>query len=181
MEQQNQIKPKENKSLVSAFEWISSMITALIVVAIVFTFVFRIVGVEGESMCDTLFDADRLVLITQFYHLERGDIIVINRTDDKPLIKRVIAVAGDTVSIDEETQHVILNGEVLDEDYVKGGITPPFNLVEPYTVPEGYVFAMGDNRQRSKDSRLLGAFSVEDVIGKTVFRIWPTNAIGKIA
>ena len=164
---------KEVLSAESGYDWVSVMITALLCVAVVFTLFFRMVSVKGDSMKNTLHNGDRLIMISQFYTIERGDVVVINRDNDDPLIKRVIAVAGDTIKIDDTTGKVMLNGAYIDEPYVNGGVTPSFGFDDTYTVPDGFVFAMGDNRPDSKDSRMLGAFSLDDVLGKTVFRLWP--------
>ena len=157
----------------AAFELMSSMIAAILVVTVVFVFFFRVVSVSGTSMCDTLQNGDRLVLTSRFYTPERGDIVVIFRAGEEPLIKRVIAVAGDTLDIDPQTGLVLLNGELQQESYVKGGVTPAFGFVGPITVPAGYVFAMGDNRSDSLDSRELGAFPVDNILGEVAFRLWP--------
>jgi signal peptidase I len=170
---------KENNALVNCFEWVSLMIVSLLIVAVIFTFFFRVVGVSGDSMCNTLEDGDRLVLVTQFYTVERGDVVVIYRSGEDPYIKRVIGVAGDTVDIDDARGCVLINGEPLKEDYVVG-VTTSEGFKGPYTVKEGEVFVLGDNRQLSLDSRRLGAFSVDEIAGEAAFRLFPFNKIGKI-
>lgn len=169
---------KEKKVLTQSFDWVSSMILALLTVAFVFTFLFRVVQVDGDSMTNTLQHKDSLLLNSMFYTPEHGDIIVINYHAEEPLIKRVIAVGGDRIRIDNEAGVVYLNDKPLEETYVRGGYTPSFGLDEELTVPEGYVFAMGDNRPESKDSRLLGAFSLDDVMGEVICRLSPNP--GKI-
>lgn len=169
---------KKNKLLNECFEWGSVLIGALIAVVVIFTVFFRVVTVSGDSMFETLHDGDRLILITQFYKLDRGDVVVIRRDGEEPLIKRVIALGGDTLDIDPETNKVILNGKELDEPYIYGGNTPPRNFNGPYTLDDGEVFAMGDNRHGSLDSRQLGVFTENDVLGETVFRIFPFETIG---
>lgn len=171
---------KENSALASCFEWVSLLIAALVSVVIIFALFFRVVGVSGDSMDNTLQDGDRLILITQFYELERGDIIVATREGEEPYIKRVIALAGDTIDIDDESGRVLLNGEELNEEYVLGAYTSSFGFDGPYTVREGEVFAMGDNRQWSLDCRQLGAFSVDDIAGEAAFRLFPFDAFGLI-
>ncbi len=162
------------------YDWISSLVGALVVVAFVFAFLFRIATVSGESMTDTLQNGDRIVMVSLFYRLDRGDIVIINRHNDEPLVKRVIALAGDTIEFDDETGKITLNGVVQEESYVRGGHTGSFECETPYTVPEGCFFAMGDNRDGSKDSRMLGAFSVEDVAGVAVLRLFPLGSFGRI-
>ncbi len=171
---------QQTDKLKSAFEWMATLIAALIAVTVVFTFFFRMVTVNGNSMVGTLHHGDRLVMITELYTIERGDVVVISRSDDEPLIKRVIAVAGDTISIDSTTNTVILNGQPLAESYVRSGVTPNYGFDGEYTVKDGEIFVMGDNRSDSLDSRQLGAFSVEDVLGETAFRVFPFSSMGAV-
>lgn len=171
---------KEHPALASCFEWMSMLIAALIAVVVVFTVFFRVVGVSGDSMCNTLMNNDRLILITQFYSLERGDIVVLYREGEEPYIKRVIALEGDTIDIDDESGQVLLNGEVLDEPYIRDGITPSLGFDGPYTVKKGEIFAMGDNRMWSLDSRQLGVFAVDEVVGEAAFRLFPLESMGAI-
>ena len=127
----------------------------------------------------TLMNHDRLILTNLFYKPERGDIVVINRYTQEPLVKRIIAVGGDTLDIDAETGEVILNGEVLEEPYLDC-FTPRNPLTGEVTIPEGHLFVMGDNRGNSHDSRSgdIGFVSEKDIMGKAVFRIWPLNQFG---
>lgn len=162
------------------YEWVEAAVFSLVVVVLVFTFLFRVVGVDGPSMTPTLLNQERLILTDLFYTPERGDIVVINRYTKEPLIKRIIAVGGDTISIDGATGEVSVNGEVLDEPYIQG-TTYPLEFQSPQTVPEGYVFVMGDNRENSTDSRRLGYINEKDIMGKAVFRIWPLNKFGGIS
>ena len=157
------------------------LVVSLICVVVFFTMLFRIVGVKGDSMKDTLFGGDRLILCPILTSPQPGDIVVVNRYTDEPLIKRVIGVAGDTVEIDETAHCVLLNGDPLDEPYVHYP-TPAYDMTEAVTVPEGYVIVMGDHRNESHDSRAsdIGLVSVEDIVGRAVFRIWPLNRIGSV-
>lgn len=170
---------KRGDTASAVYEWVEAAIFALVCVVLVFTFLFRIVGVDGESMQNTLMDHDRLILTRLPYTPERGDIVVINRYTDEPLVKRVIAVEGDTIDIDPETLLVSINGTVLDEPYLDC-LTPPGEFEGPLTVGEGQVFVMGDNRVNSHDSRSsdIGLVRVKDIMGKAVFRIWPLDSIG---
>ncbi len=172
-------KTSENKKqpFSDLFDWVSSLIVALVAVVVVFTLFFRIVSVDGHSMDDTLSDGERLVLVTTFYHIDRGDVVVIYRKGEEPLIKRVVALAGDTVDVNDETGKVILNGKEIDEPFVKGGITVRRDLPENYTVPEGCVFAMGDNRSDSLDSRILGPFTTDQILGVVAWRLWPLKRL----
>ena len=156
------------------YEWIGEAVFSLIAVALVFTFLFRIVGVNGDSMNNTLMNRDRLVLSVLPYTPERGDIVVVGRDAQEPLVKRVIGVAGDTVEFDEEQHKVRLNGELLDEPYVDFP-TPAYDMTGAVVIPEGYVFVMGDHRDNSHDSRWddIGPVPAGDILGRAVLRIWP--------
>ena len=171
---------KEGGTVSALYEWVEAAVFSLVCVALVFAFAFRIVGVDGESMQYMLMDKDRLILTSFFYEPKRGDIVVINRYTQEPLVKRVIAVGGDTLRITDDGR-VILNGEELDEPYLD--VTTPQNgMTEEVTVPAGHVFVMGDNRHNSHDSRAneegLRFVDVRDIMGKAVFRIWPLSEIG---
>ena len=173
-------EPEREQRFTGLYEWVEAAVFSLIVVVLVFTFLFRVVGVDGPSMTPTLLDQERLILTDLFYTPERGDIVVINRYTREPLIKRIIAVGGDTLAIDGETGEVSVNGEVLDEPYIQG-TTYPLEFASPQTVPEGYVFVMGDNRENSTDSRRLGFISEKDIMGEAVFRIWPLSKFGGLS
>ncbi len=159
------------------YELVASLILALVTVAIIFTLLFRLVSVSGESMTNTLQNGDMLVLFSRLYTLDHGDIVVVNRPDEAPLIKRVIGLEGDVISIDVENGRMLRNGEVLDEPYVRGGFTPAFGFEGPYTVPEGHLFVMGDNRRDSMDSRQLGAMPMQQVVGEVSYRLWPFTKV----
>ena len=166
--------------LLSTFEWLQIFCFALAVVALLLAFALRMVGVEGDSMKPTLQDGDRLVLSAVTEEYTYGDIVVIDRYTDDPLIKRVVAVAGDTVEITDDCR-LCVNGVVQTEDYIMGQ-TVRRDMREPIVVPEGYVFVLGDNRTWSKDSRMkeIGPVSVKDIVGKVVYRVWPIGALGDV-
>lgn len=173
-------KMKKSASL-SCFEWMEALITALIAVVFIFTFLFRVVSVSGQSMEPTLLSGDRVVVSSYFYNPKPGDIVVITRTVgiDQPIIKRVIATEGQQVDIDFDRGVVLVDGEVLDEsDYIQNGITVQKSDFEfPLTVPEGHVFVLGDNRPMSNDSRSrdVGMVDVRYILGKAEVVIFPFN------
>ncbi len=183
-------KPK----IAELYEWVDAVVLSVIVIILLFTFVFRIVGIQGESMMNTLNDGDRVVISDLFYSPKRGDVVVISRnylnengdTDesDSPIIKRVIATEGQTVRINPITGSVYVDGKELDEDYVRPGAITTWNdgsnSVREVVVEEGKIFVMGDNRNNSADSRSpeIGQIDVKYVLGKALFRIYPFNSIG---
>lgn len=166
------------------FELLETLALSLVAVVLVFTFVFRIVGVDGDSMRDTLYHEDRLIVTHLFYEPEVGDIVIITQPNEinKPLVKRIIAKGGQTIDIDTERGEVYVDGETIDEPYIKELTTripnPPMTF--PYTVPEGMVFVMGDNRNHSTDSRStdIGPIDERYILGKAIFRIFPLNRFG---
>lgn len=172
------------------YEWLEAIAFALAIVVLLFTFVFRVVGVSGGSMENTLFNGDRLLVNSLFYKPEHGDVVIVvtdNKYVEGPIVKRVIGVAGDKIEYDASTGVVTVNGEQLDETaYIdeqnRGGASSSFDGVDSITVPEGYVFIMGDNRLVSFDSRdkRLGAVKEDDILGEVIFRIYPFGSVGKL-
>ena len=135
-----------SQALRLSYEWLSAAITAVVIVAIMFSGVFRIVNVSGDSMYSTLHDKDQLVLSNLFYEPEYGDIIVILREDNTPLIKRVIGLAGDRIRIDKDTGIVYRQSKgsdesvPLDEPYVNGGFTNQDYWIVEKEIPEGMMW-----------------------------------------
>lgn len=132
------------------YETVSSLVSALLVVVLVFTFLVRLMGVSGPSMIPTLQDGDRLLVVNSLLcgDYQVGDIVIARKEtfDSKPIVKRVIATAGQTVDIDFNLGQVYVDGELLDEDYINDYTYREEGTVFPLTVPEGEVFLMGDNR-----------------------------------
>ena len=179
-------KPSKKESF---FEWLDVVVTSVIAVVIIFTFFFRVVTIDGDSMLDTLHDGERVIISNIAYTPERGDIVVISRNTDnsldadtyqEPIIKRVIAVAGQTVDIDYEEGKVYVDGVALEEDYTRTLTTMKHEneIRFPAYVPENCIFVMGDNRNYSLDSRSKyigknGMIDTRYVLGKAVYRIYP--------
>lgn len=167
-----------------AYEWIRDIIIALLIAGTILLF-FKPIVVKQESMQPTFYSNDYVVVSRQAYNLfgdvQRGDVIVFKSNlldengEQKHLIKRVIAIGGDTIEIRDG--YVYLNGEKLDEQYVaEQGISGEMSSV---TVEEGKMFVMGDNRRVSQDSRSpeLGQVEESSIVGKVILRIYPFDSI----
>ena len=139
--------------------WAQALITAVVGVVLLFTFAFRLIGVSGPSMQDTLYTGDRLlVLNAAFCDFQPGDVVVINNYNadlSDTLIKRIIAVGGQTIDIDLASSTVYVDGQPLDEPYVKGFTDTIEGTRFPLTLAEDEVFVMGDHRDHSTDSRSI--------------------------
>lgn len=171
------VKPKnqEKDGKLNVFEVFQAIISALVVITILFTFAFRVVNVDGTSMKPTLQNNDKVVVSSVGYEVQRGDIVVISSTDGlkEPIVKRIIAVGGDTVDINFTTGVVTVNG--TEEDYSNDLTSQQFDIAFPITVPEGTVFVLGDNRGNSLDSRSTRVGCVDErlIVGKVLFRFFP--------
>ena len=181
MEKQTAAQPAAAKGQ-GAFEWYEALISAALVLVLVFSFFFRIIQVDGASMVPTLQNGDKLIVWGAGYEPQRGDVVIVDSYTayGKPLVKRVIAKGGDTISIDYASGIVTVNGEVLDEDYIAEPTYLGYDVEFPYTVPEGTVFVMGDNRNNSTDSRdtRVGCVDERDIMGAAVLRVLPFGKIG---
>ena len=162
------------------YEWVQSLVGSVLVVVAIFTFVIRMMGVDGHSMLNTLQHGDRLLVVnSMLYHdYKYGDIVILRKNgvfDDDPIVKRVIAVEGQTVDIDFTEGIVYVDGEALEEDYIREPTYTAEGTEFPLTVPEGSIFVMGDNSNGSSDSRdyRLGTVDTRYVIGKAAFLIFP--------
>ena len=172
---------KDNKTervRMELYDWLQCIVTAIICGVLIFVFAGRTIGVDGRSMLRTLHHNDRVVISNLFYNPGNGDIVVFQSPSDQfsfPLVKRVIAVAGQTVSIDFETGSVFIDGALIDEPYISSETINKHDFNEPVTIPKGYVFVMGDNRGSSTDSRdrAVGLVDTRYVLGKVLFVLIP--------
>ncbi len=168
-------------------DWVEELVVAIVLIAAVFTFCFRIITVSGTSMVPNYANGDRILMINRFTAPQQGDVVVIINVLDDPIIKRVIATQGQTVDFDYEKKAVLVDGQPVDETAfgLENGITEypyaSFQLLEfPQTVPEGCIFVLGDNRAVSEDSRyqVVGMIDQRDVLGKALFHVFPLHRIG---
>lgn len=160
-----------------AYDWFGSIIIAVLSIFIIFTYLFRVVSVSGESMVPTLNDKDWLVVSNLNYSPKHGDIVVVAKSEKykDPIIKRVIGLPGECIDIDFKKGIVYRNGVIIQEDYVNTPTNVQYDVEFPVTVPEGCVFVMGDNRNDSLDSRssLIGMIDSRYILGKVIVRLWP--------
>ena len=163
-----------------AYEWVQTLICSVLAVVLLFTFVGRVVVVDGESMRETLQDHDLVLLLngTLCREYEAQDIIVLSKETFKggaPIVKRVVATEGQTVDIDFSVGIVYVDGEALEEEYIREPTWTSEGLEVPVTIPEDHVFVLGDNRNDSSDSRHidLGPIDERMVIGKAFFLAVP--------
>lgn len=148
---------------------ITLFIVSLIVI-VLFTVFIQNVQVSGKSMDSTLADGDMLIATRSNKELDYGDIVIVeSKVLNEPIIKRVIAMGGDELTFKDN--EVYVNGEKLEEDYINEDMTgnPDFSI----TIEKGTVWVMGDNRNHSGDSRMIGAVPLEEVSGELMVRYFP--------
>ena len=177
------------KGVKTLYEWLEEIVIALTLVILVFTFLFRVVTVTGESMLPNFVEGQKLIVTNLGHSVEQGTVVVITNVLNEPIIKRVIATEGQTVDIDYETGVVYVDGKAVDETQfgLENGITTrPYSTLEamvfPQTVPEGCVFVLSDNRSVSKDSRYteVGMVDTRHILGEAVFTLYPFDRFGVI-
>ena len=185
MEENKNQKGMDGGVATEVFFWAQALAVSLVVLVIINLFFFRMTGVVGGSMIPTLHEKDRvLVRVIGYNNPQRGDIVVVNapQYEQGPLVKRIIGVGGDVIDIDKYTGAVYINGEEQYEPYISELIRNRGDMDYPVTVPDGFVFFMGDNRNGSTDSRnsAIGMQPVSNIIGKVFYRIWPIQDIGAV-
>ena len=175
--EQNKKKASWQKNLLLYLHDFVYLLAVLIVVSLL---LLRVVVVDGTSMNRTLLDGDYLFVLsnTIYRDPQHGDIVVVCKDsfdNGAPIVKRVIAVEGQTVDIDFEQGIVYVDGQALDEPYANTATNTHGGMTFPLTVEEGCVFVLGDNRNVSRDSRYteIGQIKIEEVLGKVVFLFLP--------
>lgn len=181
-------------------EWIKALAIAVLLVFVIRTFLFSPFIVEGPSMEPNFETAERLIVNKILYKIRephRGEVVVFHVPDQgRDFIKRVIGLPGDTIKVDGDDVYV--NGEKIDEPYIKEAVEAahaqgilynnnvaatsnfPNEKVTESTVPEGKIFAMGDHRNNSQDSRDIGFVSEDELIGRADVIFWPLNKLSFI-
>jgi signal peptidase I len=162
------------------YEWIQTAVSTVLIGILFFAFIGRPIGVDGLSMYPTLWHEDRVVMSNLLYTPKDGDGIILKARNfgETPFVKRVIAVAGQTIDIDFTTHEVTVDGKILDEPYINEPTREKLNFEGPVTIPEGFVFVMGDNRNDSTDSRdgRVGLIDTREILGRAYFVVIPGGA-----
>lgn len=186
-----------SRVLLEAYDWIQNLVLAVFVFLVIFTFLSRVITVDGDSMVPTLHNSEKLIVSNLFYNPTYDDIVIVHAEKlsdrDNPggnIVKRVIGVAGDRIKIDFEKGIVYRNGVALEDKYTNsptnyngdymgnGGMTSNKEI----TVENGTVFVLGDNRNVSVDSRsnMVGLVKLENIAGRAILRFFPFNNFGLV-
>lgn len=205
IERQKQAEQKK-ENVVSAhqaanevFDWLESILMAVVTIVLIFTFILRVNTVEGESMLPTLIGGQKLIVTDMFYTPDYNDIVIIQAAKldgGIPIVKRIIGLPGDRINIDFDNGVVYRNGEPLRIEIKDGLIYEDGHTIETYTtrnlemmsgqdyyVPDDYYFVLGDNRNNSKDSRLfseIGFVNKNYIAGHAIFSIFPFDTFGTV-
>lgn len=173
------------KAAVRLYGWMQALVSALLLVLLIFLFAVKIIGIEGSSMLPTLRNGDYVLATAGLLSPpKQGDVVVLRKNSfmSDPIVKRVIATAGQTVDINFETGAVRVDGKLLNEPYILEKTKTMYDVSFPVKVPEGCIFVLGDNRNRSTDSRYSGVGMVDDryILGKVLMILAPPGRIGAI-
>ena len=205
MEDYNQFPPEEEIDPVQEeeeeprrpgaelYEWLQLFLGCVVAAVVLFNCVARLTRVDGESMDNTLQHGEILLIWSLGYTPQQGDVVVLNKTsvllkgwsEPHAIVKRVIATGGQTVDIDYGAGAVYVDGQRLNEPYIREEMYLPYAETMQQThweVPEGSIFVMGDNRNCSTDSRdqQLGTIDADYILGKAVFALWPMERFGAV-
>ena len=196
-------EPEKKKGNIAAeiFDWFDTILCSVIAVIVIFTFFTRLSSVDGSSMNPTLEDKERLLITNMCYTPKHNDIVVLwaeNLINDegglgKAVVKRVVGTSGDKIRIDFDEGIVYRNGEALPLEVKDGLLYEDGHTINDYTrrpldfsgevtVPEGYVFVLGDNRNNSRDSRdrVIGLVDERLIAGRVYLRVAPFDKFGGV-
>lgn len=188
-ENQEPETPDEEKGSfkMDLYFWMQALAVALVFLVLTFTFVGRVIRVVGSSMVPTLHQGDLMLLQSIGYEPQQGDVVVLRKSAflPQPVVKRVIATAGQHVVVSYADQCVYVDGEKLDEPYINEVMRDPLSselTVLDVVVPEGSIYVMGDNRNHSSDSRSenLGTVDTRYVLGRAICVLLPFSDFGLI-
>lgn len=200
MDEYNDLLPEEGEEQqtprrpgAELYEWLQLFLGCVVAAVVLFNCVARLTRVDGSSMDNTLQDGEIMLIWSLGYTPAQGDIVVLNKTsvilsgwtEPRAIVKRVIAVGGQTVDIDYAAGVVYVDGQPLEEPYTKEKMyLPPGPAMQGthWEIPEGSIFVMGDNRNNSTDSRdvQLGPIDTGYVMGKAVLALWPADCFGPV-
>ena len=171
------------------WSWITQVVLPVAIVLLLNLFVCKLAVVNGDSMYPTLHERDLLLVLMPNYEPQRGDIVVINTPEEgrmhgDKIVKRIIALGGETVEIDYDANRVLINGEALDEPYINYAEADPMEAFfsgEAVVVPEGFVYVLGDNRNHSGDSRdpTIGLIAETNILGVKIAHVPFGEWLGK--
>lgn len=180
LKERKELNPKE-KLCINLYDIASVLVKAVATIAILFTCVFRVVGVNGSSMLPTLTNGDWLIVSAYDFEPAYGQVVIITQPNayEQSIVKRIIATEYQSVDINFDTGEVYVDEVLLDEPYINNATTNWEGVDFPLTVPEGYVFVMGDNRQYSSDSRSpdVGLIDEDYILGVVKYKIFSVDEI----
>ncbi len=190
--------PTKKRAAIELLDWFDTVVNSIVAIIVIFALVTRLSTVDGGSMKPTLYDKERLMVTDFLYTPEHNDIVVL-WTDNlyneitgemgEAIVKRVVGLPGDTIRVSPEEGAVYRNGEKLETEVIDGTIYEDGHMINDYTtdcypmeltVPDGYIFVMGDNRNNSVDSRdgRVGLVDMNYIIGKAYLRVAPLERFG---